>query len=296
MIRVTLWENAYDSLQHGLVHLERAEKTEELSLAIFDYKRAVMDFCHAAELLLKEMLFRIDPIYAFDKNQLFEKCNDPLNPTMEELYNCKSLEVNPLCRAIQRYVPKFTGNTKIYSNQAAKLRNKIQHFCFEVRRKEIREILLRLSHQLLTPAFYYLKTAKDYRPIDKRLRKIFTIGMDVEQYLNNIDSEYESGVCYSCGTYSFYIEYNGLSYPEHCFCTSCNYGKYNIKGEIYYECPECNIGSLLFCEELDSGVCLNYKCANQKDGGIVTPMEWCDNCREYKIEELCNCEKKIETN
>lgn len=289
MIRVSLWENAYDSLQHGLEHLELAEHNNNLPLAIFDYKRAIMDFCHAAELLLKEMLFRIDPIYAFDKNQLFDKCIDPLSPTMEELYNCKSLEVASLCDAVKKYVPNFKGNTKVYSSQAARLRNKIQHFCFEVNRKEIREILLRLSHQLLTPAFYYLQTDISYNPIDKKLREIFTIDMKVEQYLKSIKSEYEIGFCYACGSYSFYIEYNGFSYPQRCFCTNCNYGKYNIQDEIYHVCPECNLGSLLICEELDGGICLNYKCSNQKDGGILTSIEWCEKCSEYKIEEECSC-------
>ncbi|WP_142312313.1 hypothetical protein [Bacillus wiedmannii] len=52
----------------------------------YDYKRVVLDFCHAAELLLKEVLFRINPIYAFDKNDLFKKWQDPLHPTIGELY------------------------------------------------------------------------------------------------------------------------------------------------------------------------------------------------------------------
>lgn len=146
---------------------------------------------------------------------------------------------------------------------------------------------------MLTPAFYYLQKDKNFNPIDRRLREIFTLDMKVEQYLKTINSEYKMGVCYACGSYSFYIEYNGLPYPQRCFCKSCNYGKYNIQDEIYYECPECNYGSLLFCEELDGGICLNYKCANQKDGGIMTSMEWCNTCYDYKIEEKCNCEEDI---
>ena len=55
MIRITLWENAYDSIEHGLEHLESAIRIDDA----YDYKRVVLDFCHAAELLLKEILLRI---------------------------------------------------------------------------------------------------------------------------------------------------------------------------------------------------------------------------------------------
>ncbi|WP_404453979.1 hypothetical protein LG329_04670 [Virgibacillus necropolis] len=45
-----------DSIEHGLEHLEAAIKNDDA----YDYKRVVLDFCHAAQLLLKEILFRID--------------------------------------------------------------------------------------------------------------------------------------------------------------------------------------------------------------------------------------------
>ncbi|MDA2480184.1 hypothetical protein ACS2TZ_27125 [Bacillus cereus group sp. Bce025] len=288
MNKISLWENCYDSINHGLSHLEEAVKTGN----IFDYKRAVLDFSHAAELLLKEMLFRINPVLVFDKNHLFEKCLDPMNPTLDELYNCKSLEVNPLCNAVKKYIPEFEGNFNIFSSQTAKLRNKIQHFCFTVDKDEIREILLKLSYQLLCPAFHYLDYGESYDPIENRLRNIFSCDENMKEQislLKKIGSEYELGVCFACGSYSFFIEYNGKSYPERCYCTSCNYSKEKIHNEIYYVCPECTVGSLLYCKELDGGICLNYKCANHRDGGILTPMEWCYECQDYRIEDECSC-------
>ncbi|PFV34816.1 hypothetical protein COL01_10740 [Bacillus thuringiensis] len=106
MNKISLWKNCYGSLNHGPSHLEETVKARN----IFDYKRAVLDFSHAAELLLKEMLFRINPVLVFDKNHLFEKCLDPMNPILDKLCNCKSLEINPLCNAVKKYIPDFEGN------------------------------------------------------------------------------------------------------------------------------------------------------------------------------------------
>ena len=291
MNKVSLWDNAYDSLVHGLDHLENAVKND----SVFEYKRSVLDFCHATELLLKEMLFRINPIYIFDKNNLFDKCKDPMNPTIDELYQCKSLDVNQLCNTVKKYVPDFKCNMNIYSKQAANLRNKIQHFCFAVTSEEVKELLLKLSYQLLCPAFEILDTKKEYEPIEKRLRGIFTLDENIEQQINLLEikgSEFERGFCYSCGSYSFFIEYNGHSFPERCYCTSCNYNKDQIQNENYYVCPECLVCSLLYCDELEDGICLNHKCSNSKDGGITTYMVWCGTCQDYNIEGICECTKE----
>lgn len=289
MISVSLWENAYDSLDHGLDHLEKAVGTGNA----YDYKRVVLDFCHAAELLLKEILYRKNPIYAFDKNDLFKKCNDPLNPTLEELYNCKSLEVNPLCEAIKKYVPEFNANLKVYSGEASKLRNKIQHFCYSTTNDEVRRLLLKLSYQLLCPAFTYLNTNQLIAPLQKRLYEVFHID-EILNYHKGImqatNEDFEIGFCYSCGSLGLFIIYDGYgSYPKSCECVACTYTKKNIQSDDFHECPECSANSLIYAEELDGGICLWYKCANNRDGGILTPMFICDICHEYRIEEVCNC-------
>ncbi|MED3835920.1 hypothetical protein [Peribacillus frigoritolerans] len=294
MIRVTLWENAYDSIVHGLEHLEAAIENDDA----YDYKRVVLDFCHAAELLLKEILFRIDPIYAFDKNDLFKKCIDPLHPTIEELYTCKSLEVNPLCLAVDKYAPelkkKHNANLKVFSGEASKLRNKIQHFCYQSTVSEVRGILLRLSYQLLCPAFSYLDTGKKYDPLEKQLYEAFSMENVLEYYKGLYDKEkrdYSIGCCYACGSYSLIITYDG-GYPTSCECLACKFVQENILEEDYRECPECGAPSLVYSEELDGGLCLWYKCANHKDGGIIIFMEMCDSCNDYKIEDNCLCTEK----
>ncbi|MED3795673.1 hypothetical protein P4571_24975 [Niallia alba] len=291
MISLTLWENAYESIEHGLEHLEKAIERNKP----YDYKRAVLDFCHAAELLLKEILFRIDPIYAFDKNDLFKKCNNPLKPTIEELYNCKSLEVNPLCNAVEKYAPelklKYNANLRVFSGEASKLRNKIQHFCYQSTAPEIRGILLRLSYQLLCPAFSFLNIEKNYDPLEKRLYEAFSLETVLEYHKNLYDSEkrdYSVGSCFSCGYPTLIITYDG-SYPKSCNCIACSFSQDNIEVYDYRECPECGYYSLIYSEELDGGMCLAYKCANHKDGGILVSMDWCNSCNDYRIEDECNC-------
>ena len=94
MLKLSLGENTKDSINHGLVHLEKAVRDNSIS----DYKHAILSLFQATELILKELLAIKDIIYVFDKNSLFDKCVNPLEPTLEELYNCKSIEVNKLCK------------------------------------------------------------------------------------------------------------------------------------------------------------------------------------------------------
>lgn len=294
---ITLWENAFDSIEHGLDHLQKAIKTDNG----FDYKRTVLDFCHATELLLKEVLYRINPIYVFEEKSLRRNCKDPLNPTLQELYSCKSLDVKGLCAAINTHVPDLTSpksrlNLGVYSEEASHLRNKIQHFCYNVTNDEVRSILLRLSYQVLCPLFTYLDKDKEYEPLQQRLYEIFAVDEIIDHYKTELQSrgktDYEIGVCYACGFYGLFIEYDSYgSYPVNCECVACSFKIENISGEDFHECPECSAPSLVYNEELDAGLCLWHRCPNQKDGGVVTSMTWCSKCREYKIEDNCKCTK-----
>ncbi|UOK56172.1 hypothetical protein MGI18_14140 [Bacillus sp. OVS6] len=247
--------------------------------------------------MLKEVLFRIDPIFAFDKNDLFKKCYDPLHPTIEELYLCRSLEVHPLCDAVEKYVPDLkknhNANLRVFSGEASKLRNKIQHFCYKSTVTEVRGILLRLSYQLLCPTFSYLDTEKKYYPLEKRLYEAFSMETVLRYYEGIYDQEnreYTVGCCFACGSYALIITYgNASDYPTSCECLACKFSQKNILLEDYQVCPECNANALIYSEELSAGTCLWHKCANHKDGGVLTPMEMCDSCKEYKIEDVCNC-------
>lgn len=125
MIKITLYENAIDSINHGIEHFNIANKRDSSA----DFKQAILLMFQGTELLLKSLLSQIDVIYIFDKNSPFEKCTDPLKPTIDELNRCKSLEINKLCREIYKYYsdeyPK--GSLKIIEKMA-RTRNQIQHF------------------------------------------------------------------------------------------------------------------------------------------------------------------------
>ncbi|MGL6166995.1 MAG: hypothetical protein ACRC0Y_01765, partial [Fusobacteriaceae bacterium] len=79
MIKFTLYENAIDSLTHGITHLEDASKNDSKT----DYKHSILLIFQGTELLLKSLLSQINVIYIFDKNSLYDKCHDPLNPTLD---------------------------------------------------------------------------------------------------------------------------------------------------------------------------------------------------------------------
>lgn len=295
MIEITLWDNAYDSIEHGLEHFEAAIRSDDP----YDYKRSVLDFCHATELLLKEILYRIDPIYAFDKNDLFKKCNDPMNPTIEELYLCRSLEVQPLCSAVEKYAPKlkleYKANLNVFK-EASKLRNKIQHFCYKSTAAEVKSILLKLNYQLLCPVFSYLDTGKKYEPLEKRLYEASSeIVMDYHASIYNKEKrDYEKGCCFACGSYSLIMTYDSFgNFPIACECLACTFSVENITSNDYRECPECTAYSLVYSEELDGGICLWHKCANHRDGGVLTSIEMCDICNDYKIEDICYCVEEL---
>ncbi|MFX3643284.1 MAG: hypothetical protein ACE3L7_32330 [Candidatus Pristimantibacillus sp.] len=293
----SLIENAYDSLDHGIEHLEKAVKEDNP----FEYKRAVLDFCHAAELLLKEVLFRINPIYVFDKNDLFKRCKDPLNPTINELYTCKSLEVNPLCEAIKKYAPDLSANTganlNVFSNTAAPFRNKIQHFCFETSEKEVREILLKLSYQLLSPVYKYLDMDKEFDPIMERLYVAFQMENVINYHSEELrvqNKAFDIGSCFSCGLYGLFLLFdNSTGYTNSCHCAGCGFSLPKIPIEEYRVCPECSGYTLIYSSELQGGVCTYYRCANHKDGGILISMEFCTDCHDYKVEEECKCTEDV---
>lgn len=285
-----------DSINHGLEHLEHGVKADNKK----DYKQAVLSLFQGTELLLKELLCQINPILMFDKNSLFKKCSNPMNPKIDELFNCKSIEVNELrVELIKHYPQDFSTTSLKVVEKLAQVRNKVQHFCLSVDKDEVRSLLLQLHQHVLAPALRIISKSilkskhNDY--LNERLEEIFSF-MDVAEkeagFLRLSDREFTRGSCFACGIFSFFIFYDGDSYPQEFYCTSCDLKVQNIKIEEYRQCPECGAYSLVFIPELDGGVCLWYKCANHKDGGIITKMEYCEHCQDYKVESECKCNVK----
>ncbi|MVX62221.1 hypothetical protein GKZ28_00715 [Clostridium chromiireducens] len=292
MIKFSLYENAIDSINHGIEHLKYAVENKSGQ----DYKQSILCFSQATEILLKELLCQINPIYIFDKNSLFDKCKDPMRPELEEVYNCKSIDINKLCKEILRFYPEHFNRSSLgIVNQMAKERNKIQHFCLEIESNEIQGLLLKLYKNVLSPALTILsKKVRDNEinnQLNENLKEIFCFMevADKEEHILEIsEEEFHRGSCFECGNYSLFMIYNG-GYPETAYCTSCGFKRYNILVDEYRECPECGGYSLIYDDELEGGICLWYNCANHKDGGVIVDMEYCDRCHDYKIEGICKC-------
>lgn len=293
MIKFSLFENAMDSINHGFKHLEYAVENNSRN----DYKQAILSMFQATEILLKELLLQINPIYIFDKNSLFEKCKDPMQPTIDEVYNCKSIDVNKLCKEIIRFYPRFFNkNSFKIVDQMANERNKIQHFCLEIESKEVQNLILKLYKKILSPALKILcdKVRNDEIncQLNEDLNKIFCffeVADKEENFLKLSDENFTRGSCYDCGNYSLFMFYGDSGYPEKIYCTSCDFKRDNIQLDEYRICPECGGNSLIYDDALEGGICLWHKCANHRDGGVLVEMEYCNECNDYKIEGNCIC-------
>lgn len=294
-----LLENAIDSINHGFDHLKIAIDENDSS----DYKQTILLIFQGVELLLKELLFQKNPIYIFDKNVLFEKCSDFNNPALEELYNCKSLDINQISNSIKKLHPDlFDRSAFQIIRDSAKIRNMIQHFAIEIKKEEIIKTIVKLYGKVITPALQHIGKTH----IDGCLKNVFESRIDDILHFNKIaeqqaeilkisDFDFEKGNCFACGNYSlFFIYSNGPEFAESFYCTSCGYSKKSLCDLEKFTCPECNAISLIYCEELKDGVCLWYNCGNNKDGGILTPMEWCHKCKNYKIESVCECSSDVD--
>ena len=298
MVHISLYENAFDSILHGIDHLEVARECIEEKEASKNYKQALLSLFQGVELLLKQLLYLKNPIYVFDKNSLYKKCKDPLNPTLDELFECKSLDVNDLCREVKKYYKEFT-NLKIIG-KLSKERNKIQHFAIKFEKNKLEEELIKLNEQVITPSFRIigekiacLEADNDYKyELHMKIDRIFSFWdvADKEEKFLNVGNKsfYNRGGCPKCGNYSLFIFFKDGSYPTSFYCTSCDHAEKEIGIEEFYKCPECGWMSLKYSEELLGGICLCNDCTYSKEAEIVD-MEYCNTCNKYKIEGVCEC-------
>lgn len=303
MIEISLFENVMDSFNHGIKHLLNAKKTN----SIVDYKQGLLSISQCVELLLKQLLCLKNPIYMFDKNSIFDKCENPMNPKLDELYNCKSLDINKLCREVKKHYPndfidyteKNNKKNRIDSvDVLAKERNKIQHFAAKFNENVLFEKLYEISIYVILPAIQIISRELDTykeiqgQEINDKLIELFDINLVPDQQeliLKLQDNYFFRATCHVCGEYSSFIVFDDKgSFPEEYFCVNCG-TKHHILCENFYECPECNIGSLYFIKEIETGICLNYGCDYGRDGDEVD-MIWCDKCKSYSIEGICNCD------
>ncbi|MHC1745518.1 MAG: hypothetical protein AB9895_00005 [Negativicutes bacterium] len=171
-----------------------------------------------------------------------------------------------------------------------------KHFGIYIAANEIKGLILGLFNQVISPALKIIgKSIEDKKYDDVlygELRKIFSflaVADNEQKFLTVNGDDFTRTYCHYCGNYSLFIFYDNQSYPTRYYCSSCNNKKDGISVEEFRECPECCAWSLIYDENIDAGICLWHKCANNKDGGIVVDMEYCDVCNDYRIEEKCQC-------
>lgn len=290
MIKFTLIENSLDSIKSGMDYLDIAERKN----CPASYKKALLSLFQGAELILKEILVQIDPIIIFDKNSLFKNCVSPLQPKIEELYDCKSIDINGICQELKKHYPdKFKKSNLKIIQDLAKERNKIQHFAFEITPDRLKASLVKLYLMVIKPA---MLLAGEKAASDTFVEGINRIcfdehAADVEELFLNVDKRHEfvKGGCCHCESYTLFIIYDGEPYPVSCYCTTCDFEKQEIAMCEFHECPECGANSVLYDEKLGGGICLWHKCADCVES-ILTTMEPCTGCDGYLIENKCiNC-------
>jgi hypothetical protein len=292
MIKFTLLENAIDSIESGIQYLELAIKTNEKKY----FKHSLLNLFQGTELILKEILVQKNPILIFDKNSLYKKCENPQKPKIEELYNCKSIDIIEICYEIKKQYGSHFDNLAIkLIENIARDRNKIQHFAIEISSASIQLDLIQLYGKVIKPSFSILNSfsSKDINVLGEKIEELFCLlaNADREERVLKISKEdFSRCYCYNCSNYSMFIFFDNQGYPTRFYCTSCPYDNTQINISEFRECPECLTNSLIFDNSLFSGVCLNSKCKNQIDGGMLVSMDICSKCFDYIVEDgKCSC-------
>ena len=290
LVKFSLIENALDSIDLGLDYFYDATK----EFTPRKYKQCLINMFHGSELILKEILSRVNIILIFDKNSLFKICKAPMTPTEDESYKLKSIDINSLCDEVMKhYSEEFKGKLGIVKG-LAKERNKIQHFAIEILPEILSKLLSSLYIEVFKPSFRIILSEIDYvnqynSIIEKQIigaeQKFLKIQGDTDNYL---------ALCPSCENHSHFILYKGTGYPVETYCICCDYKNEDIDMSDYLDCPECGFPSLIFDKENNAGVCLNDKCYYGKEGGFVE-MEPCENCDGFIIEGSCpECDKDVD--
>jgi len=119
-MKFTLIKNAKDSLEHAIEHFVSDSDNEGA-----DLKRVILDVAHALELLLKERLIRIHPAFVYSNVDSYPN-DDPHTVAT-------GLAIKRLMKLVE---VEFTKDDIQTIKNCKKIRNKIEHFEFELDAKK----------------------------------------------------------------------------------------------------------------------------------------------------------------
>jgi hypothetical protein len=125
MHKFNLVENALDSLEHAISHLTLGE-----SRTAGDFKRAILDLSHVAELLFKERLRRVHPAFIFsnvDKYPSSTAFTISAGEALNRLERIADVQFNEFDQSALKTIRE--------------MRNEIEHFEFEISEDEARIVI-----------------------------------------------------------------------------------------------------------------------------------------------------------
>lgn len=123
--KFNLIENALDSLEHAIEHLTLTE-----DMKIRDFKRAILDLSHVAELLFKERLTLIHPAFVFSNVDKYPSKNAFTVSAGEALKRLQDIgEIH------------FDEEDKVALKNIREKRNEIEHYTFEISEKEAKVLI-----------------------------------------------------------------------------------------------------------------------------------------------------------
>ena len=248
---ISIIENARESLSHAVDHLVIDETNTEVA----NLKRSVLDVSHVVELIIKEKLNQVHPAFIWKKVDKYPSLEAETINTVEA--------INRLDRICQIKLSKESIDTiKI----CRRLRNKIEHFQFEMNLKKTKVVLGRMLSFILDFSRNHLSInfEEEFRHDEKweLLLEMYEFWEEwrivKERELNESDGPVAG--CHVCGALTFDV-INSV-------CVLCGNTEMewqcDICGELF---PESELEEI---EELDGD--------QDSQTGLLTTYFVCPNC------------------
>lgn len=247
MQKFTLIENAADSLNHAIIHIDHVQNGN-----ISNWKRVILDLSHVVELLFKERLKRVHPSLMWGNVDKYPS---------QEAFTVSSEVAFRRLKKIAKI--SFSKEEDEFIKKLRLKRNQIEHFEFEITDDEARMVIGHILSFILTFAERELELKWQETFIDNDKWKILE---SYTEFYNNhydaVDKQIDDNeipviVCPSCSHETFGIEEEK--------CLLCNYAEEVFQCEYCkkdYLCSEVwneETGLCKSCEDEDSYLSNNFE-------------------------------------
>ena len=216
-IKFNLVENAKDSLAHAVEHLTGFEKPTP-----GDLKRAILDVAHVVELILKERVRRIHRAFIWENIDKYPSLKAQTIGTDKAVSRLLNLEGIAL-----------TKDSKKTLLTCRRIRNRIEHFEFEIELKEARVIVGRMLSFIFTFVKSYLEIdlETDFKQDDRwsELMKIHEFWEAHSTALEKQLSKEGTPVCECPSCYAATFDLFGME------CAFCGHRQEQIECDICHE-------------------------------------------------------------